>query len=277
MEKAFAAILILICLSSLAQENIAERLEGLGEYRRAAVEYLRIAHGDQTAEGSAKANLKAALCFEKAGEYSISKKIYEDLLDSTTPAEIRKAAYYRVGVSDYFLGNLELVVNRAKKASGSNELQNATQYLKGWAYFFARDYSSAADQFAILEPSSYDSSAMFMVSRCNDGLNLKSRSPFMAASMSAIVPGSGKAFYGRWGDALVNLLVVGGTLGGAAALWERDREFALTLGVIGAFFYGGNVYGSYVGAKWFNEQQHRELYRYARQNVNRRPEEILDH
>ncbi len=276
MEKTCTAILILLCLTAFGQDGFPGRLEDLGEYRRAAVEYLRLAHEDSTTEGSSKASFKAALCFEKTRDYSTSKKIYLELDNPVNSVNIREAAYYRAGVSDFFLGKLNLVVDRADNAEGSDSLIDALTYLSGWSYFFGREYAISKSVFEGLEPSLYNSSAGFMFTQSDDGLNLKRRSPFLAASMSVVLPGSGKAYYGRWGDALVNFIVIGCSAGGATALWEKDRDFALTLAVIGAFFYGGNVYGSYVGAKWFNEQQHRELYRYARQNVNRRPEELFD-
>ena len=277
MEKASATIaLIVLCASLFCQSEFPEYLESLGENRRAAVEYLRLAHDARDSIAASRAIYRAARCFEKEGEYWTSRKLFLELDNPANPRRIREAAYYRVGVSDFFLGRLNEVNSRAADAEGSDSLVNASAYLNGWAHFFARSYSDSRNIFESLEPSTFENSARFMAERSQEGLELPHRSPFLSASMSVVLPGSGRAYCGRWGDALVNLLVVGGAVGGSIALWEQDRGFALTLAGIGAFFYGGNVYGSYVGAKWFNEQQHRELYRYARNEVNRRPEDIFD-
>ena len=277
MEKTAATILlILLCASAFCQSEFPEYLESIGENRRAAVEYLRIAHGSEDSISAPKALFRAGICFEREGDYWTSRRLYLELDNPANPRRIREAAYYRAGVSDFFLGRLNQVTNRAEKVEGSDSLMAATTYLKGWAHFFARSYPESRDIFDSLEPELFENSPQFMAERSRDGLDLPRRSPFLSASMSAVLPGSGRAYCGRWGDALVNLLVVGSAVGGSIAMWEQDRGFALTLAGIGAFFYGGNVYGSYVGAKWFNEEQHRELYRYARDEVNRRPEDIFD-
>jgi hypothetical protein len=276
MEKTVATILIMLCGAIFGQNSFPEKLEELGEFRRAAVEYLRIAHEEKDSKASSRAVFRAARCFEREGDYWKSRRLYLELDSPLNSQKIRESAYYRVGVSDFFLGRLDEIERRVSTAEGSDSLIDALGYLSGWTLFFAREYSISRDIFAELKPELYENSPGFMLDRSEDGLELRRRSPLLSASMSAILPGSGRAYCGRWGDALVNLIVVGASAGGSVALWESDREFALTLGVLSAFFYAGNVYGSYVGAKWFNEQQHRELYRYARQEVSRRPEDIFD-
>lgn len=268
--------MIIFCGALLAGADFAERLESMGEFKRAAVEYLRYAHANPAAADKQLALFKSGRCFEKAKDFRTAKLLYLELNGPDVPVDLVEAARYRVVLSDFFIGDLNTAIRQAEADSGSEEYLRASRYLRGWIYFYSREYSVSLGVFGDLKPEYYDSSVVFMIERSEDGLDLARRSPALAASMSAVLPGSGRAYCGRWGDALVSLIAVGGTIGGAIALWDDDRSFAIGLGVTGAFFYGGNVYGSWAGANWFNEERHRELYRYARQDVNRRPEELYD-
>ncbi len=85
----------------------------------------------------------------------------------------------------------------------------------------------------------------------------KHKSPFLAASLSILVPGLGKVYTGFWKDGLISFLFV------AANSFQAYRSFSKygvhqTFGwVFGGFalgFYSGNIYGSIRSAKKFNFQ-----------------------
>ena len=84
---------------------------------------------------------------------------------------------------------------------------------------------------------------------------LQKKSPYLAAGMSTIIPGSGKIYTKNWQDGLVALLFV------ASNAWQAYRGFSKdgikstygwVFGSIGAGFWLGNIYGSYKSAKKFN-------------------------
>ena len=84
------------------------------------------------------------------------------------------------------------------------------------------------------------------------------KSPLLAASLSAVIPGAGKAYTKDWADGVVSLVFVGLNTWQA---WRRfDREGANTVWgyVHGGFalgFYVGNIYGSHKAARMFNNRQ----------------------
>jgi hypothetical protein len=89
-----------------------------------------------------------------------------------------------------------------------------------------------------------------------NGLNANYKSPFLAASISALIPGGGKAYSGRWKDAIYSFLFV------TTSSWLTYKSYqknGLNFGsvLIGSFaisFYSANIYGSAKSAKGYNQK-----------------------
>jgi len=82
--------------------------------------------------------------------------------------------------------------------------------------------------------------------------------PALAASLSAILPGSGKIYSRQWKDGLLSLLLV------SVNAWQSYRGFSKygsrsaygwVFGTLAVGFYTGNIYGSYQAAKNFNTKR----------------------
>lgn len=84
---------------------------------------------------------------------------------------------------------------------------------------------------------------------------LPSKSPWLAGGLSALVPGAGSAYGGRWSEAalafFINALFIGATL---EAVREDDDGLALVLGIGALAFYAGNIYAAVNGAHKFNNR-----------------------
>ena len=82
------------------------------------------------------------------------------------------------------------------------------------------------------------------------------KSPFLGALYSTLLPGAGKVYAGRLGEGIASFLAVG-TLG--LATWDHARKdgishwTTLALGSLCAYFYIGNIYGSYVSVSLYNQ------------------------
>lgn len=84
-------------------------------------------------------------------------------------------------------------------------------------------------------------------------LSLKSET--IAALMSAIVPGSGQAYSGRYLDGIISLAAISATIYGAYRLHQGgENSLAFTLGFFSGLFYAGNIYGAYNAASTANKK-----------------------
>lgn len=80
-----------------------------------------------------------------------------------------------------------------------------------------------------------------------------SRSPGMAAALSAVLPGAGQAYVGRWGEGVSALVVNGLLISSTVALYRRQEWFAgSAVGLLALSFYGGNILSAQWGARRFN-------------------------
>lgn len=84
----------------------------------------------------------------------------------------------------------------------------------------------------------------------------KKKSPALAGLMSAIVPGSGKAYSGRWGDALVSLLFVGTNAFISYRGFHKKGIKSFNgwfFGGVAFSFYSAGIWGSAKAAKNYNQ------------------------
>lgn len=92
--------------------------------------------------------------------------------------------------------------------------------------------------------------------RINDfALQQKHKSPWVAGSLSAVVPGLGKVYTGNYVDALMSFIFVGGNAYQAYRGFEKNGKksaFGWIFGSIATGFYIGNIFGSAKAAIRFN-------------------------
>ena len=93
--------------------------------------------------------------------------------------------------------------------------------------------------------------------------NVPRRSKGLSVLLSALLPGLGQTYNGRYFSGLISLAGVGGAAC-AGALLHRRGENGLAAGAffLSAVFYCGNLYGAYNSASKFNAR-HKKIYRDA--------------
>jgi hypothetical protein len=88
------------------------------------------------------------------------------------------------------------------------------------------------------------------------------KSPWVAGTLSTIIPGAGKVYAGKWKDGLVSLLFVG------ANAYTSYRGFSSggirspygwLFGGLSAGFYIGNIYGSQKAARIYNHEMESKI------------------
>ena len=91
---------------------------------------------------------------------------------------------------------------------------------------------------------------------------IKYKSPFVAASFSAIIPGTGKFYTKNWSDGIFSMLFV------ASNAWQAYRGFSehglksgygWAFASLSASFYIGNIFGAVKAAKRYNKNKKNEI------------------
>lgn len=82
---------------------------------------------------------------------------------------------------------------------------------------------------------------------------LPTRSKMGAAALSAVLPGAGQLYAGKFADGIWSLTAVLALGAGTALAWrEGHRNVAFTLGFFAVLAYGANIYGAWNAAGEYN-------------------------
>ena len=237
--------------------SFANQLYNLADYERASVEYLRYAFLYPDKICSRTALFRAAICKERAQYFEQARLLYYQLRmfdDERT----KSFAQYRIPLTYFLQDKLDSALFVIDSAS-SGEAYGALEYLRGWIFLKQNRYDDALSVFEMItrkaEDSDLSGSLNYLNHRSRQGRDIPHRSPFIAALMSAFVPGLGRGYCGRWGDGFFSFIVVGAPAGLAAYMWESDRTFAVIMATAAAFFEVGNIYGSAKGASVYNSEK----------------------
>jgi hypothetical protein len=81
--------------------------------------------------------------------------------------------------------------------------------------------------------------------------------PWLAGLLSALLPGAGQVYNGRWLDASLAFVLTGATVAGTVALLARPQPewgFGIPLGLLALVFYSGSIVNAVGDAFRLNEQ-----------------------
>lgn len=247
-------------------ENVhkfADFLYEQGDYRRAAGEYQRYLFYLSEASGeSEQIRYKIALCYRFAGENEQAIRNFEILLRSRPQRQLASRAYYQIGATYFLMDEFEQsaqFLSEVLPRIVDARQHTAAEQLIGLSYLMQKQWFEAGEIFQKLQGSdviSIREKASVYHSYAEAGTHLSSRSPFLAGVLSTIVPGAGRLYTGRIGDALTSLLTVGIVGWQAYDGFQRDGLSSVkgwTLGTLGGIFYVGNIYGSVVSARVYNQ------------------------
>ena len=247
-------------------ENIhkfADFLYEQGDYLRAAGEYQRyLFFLSEASRESEQIRYKIALCYRFAGENEQAIRNFEMLLRSRPQNQFANRAYYQIGATYFLMDEFEQSARFLRETLPhitDTQQRTEAEQLIGLSHLMQKQWSEAGELFKALKESdviAVQKKASVYHSYAEAGTQLPNRSPFLAGVLSTIVPGAGRLYTGRIGDALTSLLTVGIAGWQAYDGFQRDGLSSVkgwTLGTLGGIFYVGNIYGSVISARVYNQ------------------------
>jgi len=122
------------------------------------------------------------------------------------------------------------------------------------AYIYSDDFSSALD-ILLRQKSLFAGNSDFisLVGDLEKYRTLHYRSGAAAGILSAVLPGAGQVYAGRYADGMLSLLGVAATLCGGLYLYSRNEKGpAFSLFFFSGLFYGGTIYSAYNSCRTYN-------------------------
>ena len=243
-------------------ENVlkfADFLYEQGDYLRAAGEYHRYLFYEP--QESEEIRYKIAICYRFGGKTEQAIQGFQTLLRMYPESQFANRAYYQIGatyfLTDQYEQSARFLHEVLPHITDARQHAEAEQLI-GLSYLLQKQWSEADEIFKKLGESDVipvKEKAVVYHNYAEKGAHLPTRSPFLAGTLSTIVPGTGRLYTGRIGDALNSLLIIGVTGWQAYDGFHRDGLSSAkgwTLGTLCGIFYVGNIYGSVISARVYN-------------------------
>lgn len=222
------------------------------DYNRAITEFRRLLYYYPTTRHDITANVSLFRCYYRIGEFLDAIHLGEDLIVGKNGVFYEKEIGFLIGASYFNLNNYSRTVLFLSELDSHNdrEVQDKSDLLVGLAYASKHDWGNAERQFLkIDQESQYYPNAQGCVEMCQQGLNLKFKSP-TKAGLLAIVPGMGYLYAGYKQTAFSALIVNGLFMWGTYEAYDRGNTgTGVMLSLLSFGWYSGNIFGSVASAK----------------------------
>lgn len=244
--------------------QFATYLYETGDYPRAAAEYERylfFAHDSARVDSII---FKIALSYRHVNEHERAINYFRRLTVRGGSARYEGRAEYEVAYSLFKMGHYGESILYSREAVGRIDLAEYKARLNmmvGINRFFQKDWQAAEKIFsANLEAEQIPEVSVVnkqLKEFSSDGQRLPNKSPVLAGLMSSVIPGTGKIYAGRSIDGIYSLILV------SLTAWQsyegfndagRSSKKGWIYGSISAGFHLGNIYGTVISVRLYNEE-----------------------
>lgn len=227
----------------------AEFLLKSGQYNLAAIELERL-HFNEPENDSLKIALARAYTLNQS--YASALQTLERMFPAKTSMPNPFSALYAHNLiaADRF----PEAIQWTQHADSLSENQRI--WYAGFAYLRQNEFQQA--QLLLDQHQSAQLSLFPLKELVREGATMRMKKPWLAASLSVLIPGGGKLYTGDWKDALISLVTVGMTGYQAYRGFERGglhSTYGWIYTTMGTGFYLGNIYGALSSAKRYNQRK----------------------
>ena len=233
-----------------------------GDYLNAIHEYKRYLFLYPDANKRDLVQFSLAASYQNAGKLDLAITVYQTLVDTYPQSPLIERSKSNIAQCQLLQGEDARAIGVLEQFLADHPdsaLASRAQFTIGLIQMDNRDWRGASEEWeqvrAKYPQSSFAELSERLAHTVRRGESLPHRSSAIAGLLSAVIPGLGQTYGGKFSDGLYALIIVGVTGGGTAYyIGEQQYEFAIPLGVLGLFFYAGNVFGGFQSAKAFNLQ-----------------------
>jgi tetratricopeptide (TPR) repeat protein len=256
-----------VVVTETIQLGLADAFLAEGEYYRAITEYKKFLFLFPDSEKADFALFRVGTAYYRGEEYGPAARTFAEVREKYGKGAHAAPSAYFEGVSLWKLGRFdraETALDRVAALNPASEYAPLSLIGKSLLSYDAKSVPGCRGELVrFLENYPQDARAervrqtIALLDR--DG-EVPRKSPAVAGVMSAVVPGSGYMYAGRYGDGVVALIVNGLFIAGTvAAIHQENYAVAAIVGGIGLPFYIGNIYGAANAATKWNIGVRKEL------------------
>jgi len=255
-------------ISEDEQLGFADSLVQEGEYYRAVTEYKRFLYFYPQSDKRDVAHFRIGTAFFAGEDYGEAVNAFHDFRQFYTESKYILGAHYLEGTSYWRLKRYDQAQTTFETIidffPGTEDAQHALKAMTA----ISLDKGDAKAGLKYLNNYMKQYGQNVEIARIEKAKNLISeyenaprKSRALAATLSAIIPGTGYMYAGRYGDGwtafATNALFIYGTV---TAVQQENYTTAYIVGAFGLPFYIGNIYGSANAVKKWNLGVRKDLH-----------------
>jgi hypothetical protein len=249
--------------------EFAEYLYQEEDYLRAAAEFQRYLIFAGESADTTPLLLKIGRCLRLGKKPEKAISYFQRVVKGDSVKEYKDDAIYQIALSYLEMGEYTQAIDHINRSKAhSPQYQKSLTNLLAVSHLYMKNWEEAYKvlSFHRLKPSTLpDFSLETQLERiAQDGMHLPRKKELIACLMSAIIPGTGKMYAGRFRDGLFSLLTIGIASWQACEGFKKDKLSSTRgwiYGALGSLLYLGNIYGSAVSVKLYNENLENDLLR----------------
>ncbi|MEN6463803.1 MAG: tetratricopeptide repeat protein [Syntrophaceae bacterium] len=240
------------------QFSFAESLFEQGDFFRAITEYKRFIFFYPEDELVEDSYFRIGESYFHAGRWEETITSLDDFLNEFPESDLADAALFIRATAqknlkryDEALTSFDQIIKR-----GIEPYRDQAIYQSALVYVARNDWEKAKSVFSMMPGSSplYPAAKTFSsgLEKINE---VPSKSPVVAGTLAAVLPGSGHVYTERYRDAAIAFLLNGAFIWSAVELFRKDEY--VTGGIVTFFelgWYSGNIYSAVSSAHKYNER-----------------------
>lgn len=237
--------------------GFADALFRDGDYFRAITEYKRFLFLSPNDSRTGRVQLQIGLGYLRGQQWEEARQTFENIAQHHADADTRREALFLIGETLYHQGRYTQAIEEFRRlAEGypQTPVGEHARYQLGWSYLRTRQWPEAAGTFAAIDTASpLFSSAQTLQEAAREAEHLPRKSPALAGLLSAVLPGTGHFYSGRFRDGAIALLLNGAFLAAGVEAVQAGHEAAAGLLLFfEAAWYSGAIYGAVNAAHKLN-------------------------
>jgi tetratricopeptide (TPR) repeat protein len=243
--------------------SFAEHLYQNDDYLRAAGEFQRYLFNSNL-HANDSVIFRIGLCYELADKPEAARNYYRKIISDCPNSNFHDAAHYQIAHTYFSLNenrkSIEYIDENISVMS-TDSGQCKMQILAGANYLYEKKWSTTNSYFSsLLNNKNQYNNKSTITSLCNisaKGKELPYKSKMTAGLLSTVIPGMGKIYAGRSNDGLYSFITIGLTAWQAYDGFHENGTHSVKgwiYGTVSSIFYLGNIYGSMVAIKIYNEK-----------------------
>jgi len=238
----------------------ADHLFETGEFYRAITEYSRFLFFFPEDPLVKVVRLKIAYAYQKGEQWEDALRRFEELSRDYADQEIGREAYFQSAETLRLEKSYNKAVSRYQEfisAFPEDERSDQAFFKIGCIRLELHEWQGSAEAFSkVKSDSRLFADAAHLRQEAERLSSLPLKKPALAGVLSAILPGAGQAYAGRYRDGLSAFAVNGGFIWGAVEAFSHDQNgLGAILLVMESGWYAGNIYSAVNSTRKFNSRE----------------------